>query len=472
MTENIDAIILGAGITGLSCAYFLKNAGLNLRVLESEAACGGRIKTLSEANYLLEAGPNTLQSKDSELWDLVCELGLESRVEFAPENSRRRWIVRDGKLALLPTGPAQIFTTKALSWRGLLRAALEPFHLSRPHPDESVATFVRQHLGSEVCDYLLNPFVRGIYAGDPEQLSIRAAFPKLFEAASRTGSIVRGLIGARRKARNVARASKKAASIYTFSGGIGDLIAALREKLSGCIETGAEALRLSVDSDGFYRVECSHGAKVLKSRRIIFTVPAEIAAKLITPLDSRLAESFEKLNYPALAVVYTAYKRAQVQHALDGFGFLAPAKEKRFVLGTLFSSSLARGRAPADEVLLTSMVAGSSEPEKFLIGDPGLIDNVQRDLRELLGIAGKPVFSKVTRWERSIPQYSLQQLELCDRIAAFERSYPGISFVGNYRNGVSVGACVKGAKELSGAIVANSQLTRDQDRILNEVQNG
>jgi oxygen-dependent protoporphyrinogen oxidase len=406
---------------------------------------GGSIRTVRESGYLYELGPNTLARRDAALWKLIGELGLEGEVHYAAPESRNRYIVRGGRLLALPQGPGEFLRTPLLSWFGKLRLLGDLAQLRGADPDESVAAFMRRRLGREAMEYVVDPFVRGIYAGDPERLLIRTAFPILYGWEREAGSLLVGALRAYR--RQAARRSGEVpppSPLYGFRDGLSVLPERLAEALSGRIYLRTRLERFfPLPEGGFEAFLIREGqAERVCTRYLVLAVPSFEAASLVRFLDGETARRLEEIEYAPLAVVYTAFRQEDVPRALDGFGFLCPSREGRFVLGSLWSSTLFPGRTPAGQLALTAMVGGATRPERAFLSDAALLDGVLRDYRELLGINAQPVFVRIHRWERAIPQYTGRHAEALEAIERMERTFPGLYLLGSYRQGVSVGACV------------------------------
>ncbi len=357
----------------------------------------------------------------------------------------------------MPLSPPAFLRTPLFSWRTKLGLVREPFIARSPaDAEETVADFVRRRLGREFLDYAIEPFVAGIYAGDPELLSVKAAFPRLHALEQNYGSLIRGMIlGARERRRNAEKA-KNTAKSFSFRAGMQALTDALARGVGvERIRCGARVERvLRADGGGFIIEAASHGERLTRNARaLVLAAPAYEAARLVASLAPGAATALQEIVYPPVASVVSAYWRSEVAHPLDGFGFLAPKVERPRVLGTLFSSSMFDGRAPADVVALTTFVGGRRDPE-FAREEPARVSaNVRESLQRHLG-AREPLWSEVTRWERAIPQYALGHLARIAAVESAEQALPGLHFCANYRGGVSVGDCIKSAHALAERVVA------------------
>lgn len=438
---NHDVLVVGAGISGLVCAWQLQNAGARVAVVEAAPRAGGAIGTRRADGVLVEAGPNSMLETTPRIGELVQALGLQSeRVEPGPE-AKKRYILRDGRVQPVPTSPGAFLGTSLFSWGAKLALAREPFVGRGPADrEESVADFVRRRLGQEFLDYAINPFVSGVYAGDPEKLSVRAAFPRLVELEQRYGGLIRGQIMGARERKRSAEKSKNTASMMTFRSGMQAMTDALAARLATFV-TGAAVMGLERTTGGF-RATAADG-RTFDAADVVLAVPAYATRPLVAALAPAAAQALAGMIYPPVVSVVSAYRREDVSHPLDGFGFLVPEKEKRRILGTIFSSSLFPGRGPDGMVVLTTFVGGMRQPELARAPDADVLALVQAENAALLGAAPRAAMVELTRWAQAIPQYSLGHLERVAATDAAQAALPGLHFCANWRGGISVGDCIK-----------------------------
>ena len=442
---RVDVLVGGAGISGLVAAHRLQRAGLSVAVLEAAERPGGVIRSVAQQGRLYETGPNSALDTSPLIGELVAELGLGERLRWASTAASRRYVLRDGVPMVLPTSPAAFFTTRLFSVSAKLALLREPFvPPADPHAEESIAAFVRRRLGSEFLDYVIDPFVSGVYAGDPEQISVQAAFPKLHALEQRWRSLIRGQVFGAAKRRRQQGVAKNSARSFSFDGGMQVLIDALAAGLHGLhLQTRVSAFSRDADGGFVVNADAQGEPRSWRARQLVLAVPADAAAALLQPHAADAAAALREIDYAPVATVASVYARAAIAHALDGFGVLVPRVERRQLLGVLFSSSMFGGRAPAGEVLLTSFVGGMRQPPLAALPDDELAALVHGEHQALLGARQAPLLQQVTRWPRAIPQYTLGHGGRLARVLAAERGLPGLLFCANWLGGVAVGDCIK-----------------------------
>ena len=428
----VDVLVVGSGISGLSTAYRLSKAGVSVLVCEKEEEIGGNIRTRSEGGYLFEEGPQTVLA-DGEVLGFFKELGLEP-VEASP-SSKNRYILRKGRLIPVPLNPVSFLTTPLLSFKGKLRVLKEFFIPPEPKEEESLASFVRRRLGEEVLRYLVQPFVSGVYAGDPEELSVRYAFPKLY-ALEKEGGLIRGALKR--------RALGPGGVLVSFKGGLKDLVEALSSKLE--IRKENVVLRIRKKEDRF--VIDTRGGKV-EARAVVVSSPAYTLSYLLKDLSWSAAKEFEEIDYPPLAVANVGVKGGSVP---EGFGFLAPRVEGKRILGVIFSSKIFKGRSPEGRELLTVYIGGATDRGVAEMKEEEILEVVEKELKEILGVQSFD-FAKVKVWKRSIPQYKVGYGKFLDLAEEVEREFKGLFLTGNYLGGVSVADCVRRSKVVAEKVI-------------------
>ena len=446
--------VLGGGVTGLAAAWRLARAGHEVRLLEAAPRLGGSVRTESAEGWLVESGPNSFQETSPEIGALISELGLDAERLLPSPEAKNRYVAAKGKLVALPSpaSPAEFMASSLLSLRTKLRVVGEATQQPRERAeDASVADFARGHFGAEAVARVVQPLISGIYAGDPERLSARHAFPRIWEAERKTGSLVRAAKAAGQERRDQGLPS--APPILSFRRGLQTLTDALAAQLPrGSVSLKADARSIGPGTAARWRVAWTTGVEAFTGDFdfVIAALPAWGLARLAigaggaTPL-ARLSG----IEYPPVACVFLGYRREQVRHPLDGFGALVPATEGRSILGAIFTSSLFAGRAPAGHVALTVLAGGALQPEIAGLPKAELLRRVGADLADLVGAEGDPVFSRQAVWPRAIPQYNLGYGEHLALMARCEREHPGVLIGGSVRDGISLPDCLLSGVSLS-----------------------
>jgi protoporphyrinogen/coproporphyrinogen III oxidase len=451
------AVVIGGGVSGLACAYRLKKLGMPVTLLEASPRVGGLIETVEKNGFLFESGPQSFQGTET-LLGVIHDLGIDGELRKADPRAPR-YVLRHGRLHKIPMSPQALIVNSLLSPGTRWKVASEPFkHTKPPSEEESVASFVRRKFGHEILEYLVSPFVSGVYAGDPEKLSLRAAFPTLEEWEREYGSVLRGAMKSRSSAsRATTTARKGPPPLCSFRRGLNTLMAALGTSLGENAQTGAcaSAVRPSGsmgDAEYEIRVVRSEREETLVAQAVVLAAPAYAASRLVGSVAPHLASVLSGIAYASLAVVGTAYREKQASAALDGFGVLIPRSEKHRTLGIVWNSSLFGGRAPDGEMMLTSFVGGATDPEIVTKTDEEILAIVQDEHAKILGITGSPLDAVVWKHEKALPQYNLGHGHAVEAIREAERTVPGLYFAGNYLEGPSIGKCVEEGFETADAI--------------------
>lgn len=474
MSERVVAII-GGGVSGLATAESVQRhalqAGLPTRilVLESESSPGGKIRTTKEAGFVVETGPHGFLDKEPKMFELIDRLGLRDRLVSANTSSARRYILRAGRLREVPMSPPAFLTSDILPLTGKLRVLFEPFMPGPPTDEESVRDFAARRIGRQAADVLVDAMVTGIYGGDPRRLSLRAAFPRMFELERDHGSLIRAQIAVAQQRREQKRLSAgtgavvpeqrgtgaPAGTLHSFDEGLGvliDALAARAEVRCGELVQGIERVGPR------YRVHAR--GEVLEADAVVSTVPAYVVEPLLAPHAPALAARLGRVPYVACSVVVHGFRQEDVGRSVEGFGFLVPGGEKRDVLGTIWASTVFPGHAPAGLVMFRSMLGGARRPDLAHVSDEELARRARAELNELMQVRPKatPVLERVIPWPKAIPQYEIghgPKVEAADEV---ERACPGLFVSGNAYRGVAVLACVAQA-DLVGERVARHLAT-------------
>jgi oxygen-dependent protoporphyrinogen oxidase len=448
---NPQVVVIGGGISGLACAYRLWQLGVPVTLLEADERAGGLIDTVEQEGFLFETGPQSFQGTDSAL-DLVRELGLESDLCQADPRAPR-YVVRHGRLEKLPMSPQAVLRSSLLGVGSRWRVASEALRRTKPPTEEeSVAQFVRRKFGHEILEYLVSPFVSGVYAGDPEKLSLRAAFPSLDEWERAYGSVLRGAM----KSRPAKGAGTGPPPLCSFHHGMAMLTRTMAAKLGESARLGAcvEAVtRNDRDGSARYQIRFTQNgrAETIEAKAVVIATPAYAASHLVSALSAPLARSLSGIAYAGMAVVGAGYYAKQVGTVMDGFGVLIPRSEKYRTLGIVWTSSLFPDRGGEGRTTLTSFVGGATDPEIVERRDEEILAIVQDESARLLAITGQPIVSQVWKHPKALPQYNLGHGHTVDAVRECERAIPGLYFVGNYLEGPSIGKCVDGGSQAAEA---------------------
>ncbi|MGE3310397.1 MAG: protoporphyrinogen oxidase [Limisphaerales bacterium] len=443
--------ILGAGVTGLVAAHRLQRLGIPVTVYEAADRPGGVVQTFRQDGYLAESGPNTLLETSPRIRELLVDLGLDKQVLESNPAANRRYLVRNGRPSPLPDSLRGWLATDLFSLTAKFRILgdlVQP--RCAPDHEENLATFVVRRLGREFLDRAINPFVAGVYAGDPERLSVREAFPRLHAVEQKYGSLLVGQVLGARERRRRGEIPRANAPKLSFPDGLGSFVHALHQSLGDAVHLDTEVTSLGAAHPGsdtsagwVVTSRCRGETTTRPHRAILLAAPAHRLARLTwTGPDRNDLAWLDDIEYAPVSALVLGFRREDVEHPLDGFGVLVPAIEKIPILGALFSSSLFPHRAPPGHVTLTCYLGGTRKPDLALAPLQSQLESTLAALRTLLGVRGSPTFVHHTVHARGIPQYNLGFRRFRDRMTALESAHPGLVFAGHFRNGISLGDCV------------------------------
>lgn len=467
-------VIVGGGITGLTAAYRLLRAGrdesgapLEVTLLEERPRLGGNIQTEKRDGFLIDGGPDSFVATKPQATALCKELGLGESLIVTTEENRKVYVLRKGELEVLPEGLALGIPTRFLPlakspiipWLGKARMAFDlVIPRRRDEGDESIGSFFRRRLGSDAVVRLAEPLLGGIYAGDVDQLSMRATFPQLVELEEKYRSLIRGAL-AQRKARGGHTAGKAPPSPFqSLLGGMGQLVDALVaaiEKAGGTLRLGAkvETIR-KVEGEQGFTLDLAGEAAPIHADRLLLCTPAYVAASTLEGLDADIAASLREIPYLSTGTVTLAYRRADVPHSLDASGLIIPRDEGRRALAATFISSKWKGRAPEGSALLRVFIGGHRDPGALTRSDDELVALGRDELERLVGVKADPLFSRVFRYEKSNAQPIVGHQARVQGIRKLAEKHPGLLFAGAAFDGVGIPDCVRQANEAAAAIIA------------------
>ena len=455
MPSSKKIVIIGAGISGLTTAYLLFKEGYDVIVLEQKDKVGGSIETIDENGFLFDRGPNSGLETTPLIQQLVKDLSLEEQFVYANREGNKRYILKNGQLHALPMSPPTFFKTKLFSEKAKLRLLAEPFiGKSKDGYYQSIAEFVTRRLGKEFLDYAINPFVAGVYAGKPEDLSVKSAFPKLYALEEEYGGLIIGTIRSIRKRKKSKEVSKQSAKMFSFNDGMKVLPVAMANELGNRISTGVEVTSVRKTAEENYGVTFrdTNQNLTLLADVVLSTVPAYKASELFGHFDEDLSKHLNAIYYPPVLVLYLVYKRSAVGQPLDGFGFLIPEKEEKSFLGAIWSSVIFPNRSDEDKAAFTLFIGGSRDAGFVDDVEQLVIDRARREFELIMKISAEPVVVAKRLWQKAIPQYNLGYVEHENFFDHFEKDNKGIFLGGNYRGGISVGDCIKNSELVANKI--------------------
>lgn len=463
---EVDTLVVGSGISGSTLAYRLHTSSSHsLLLTEARNVVGGNVISRKRDGYIWEEGPNTFQPA-THIMRLAVDLGLKDDIVLA-DHSLPRFVYWNAKLFALPLGPKDLPTFNLLSPWGAIRAGLGAmgFVLPAPRTEESIKQFITRHLGAEVFAKMIDPFVSGVYAGDPSKLSMSAAFKKIFALASLGGTqgIIEGaIIRIGQKKREAPPVDPelptwKGGALGSFRDGLGMLPNAVAKKLGDRVKLGWTLTSVSQEGDGRYRAtyDTPEGVRTVIAKAVAITTPASTAAKILSETIQGV-EAIKDIYYPPVWSVSLAYPKAEFREPLRGFGNLIPRSMGIRTLGTIWSSCLFPGRAPESMELLLSYIGGAQDPGIKDMSEEEVVAIVDNDIKKILmkdesGV--NPVVVGVRKWERAIPQYNIGYWQVMEKVSTGLEQHPGIFLGGNYTSGVAFGDCVLWGIETAPEIV-------------------
>ena len=474
MTRPRTVVIVGGGISGLATAFSLHEkatkAGLSIRctILESGSSWGGKIVTHRVGELVTEAGPDSFLSQKQAALDLCAKLGLADRLINTNETGKKACVLYGGRLHDLPEGllsfvPKQLgpfFRSGLFTWKGLARMGLEI--AVRPGPstgDESMAAFLRRRFGAQAFERVLEPLMAGIYAGDAEQMSLRATFPRFFELEQQYGSVVRGMIATKKNTTPTVSGHPKRTMFVSLKNGLGELVTALTQRLTqqgvdlrlGC---RVDALRVRSHELGrwMYDLILQDGS-ALSAESLVLATPAYVSAELLRPLTPIAGGLLDMIPYASTATIAMAFPAQAMSHAIDGFGFIVPRTEGRDLIAATWTSRKWPFRAPADQLLVRCYVGGVGRENILQLDDEALTTKVRTELAIVSGIRAEPMYTEVNRWWKAMPQYTLGHLNRLAQLDAAVGRYPGLVLTGAGYRGIGIPDCIRDGEAAAGRVM-------------------
>ncbi len=464
-----SVIIVGGGISGLSTALALQEQAasadlpLSFTLLDAAPVWGGKIVTHRVGRWVMEAGPDSFLSQKPWAMDLCKRLGIADELINTNPMEKKASVLRGGQLHELPEGlvtftPSQLgpfFRSGLLSWIDLARMGCDVVIPPRKSTDdESLGAFFRRRFGRHACERVMEPLMAGIYAGDAEQMSLRATFPRFYELEQTHGSVIRGMMAARRaRARSVSNGRPQHTMFVTLKNGLADLVAGMTARIQrggGVLKAGvqAEALRVRSHQAGrwMYDVICSDGT-ACSAEAVVLATPAYISADLIRPLSPLAAGLMETIPYASTATISLIYPAAAVGSMLQGFGFVVPRIEGRDLIAATWTSLKWPHRAPSDEVSVRCYLGGVGREAILERDDEGLVRCVREELASIVGLQATPQYVEVNRWHRAMPQYTIGHLDRLTQLEAAVSRFGGLTITGAGYRGVGLPDCIRDGAE-------------------------
>lgn len=435
-TADTRVAIIGGGISGLAAALALEKRGVPYQLLEAGESFGGVIRTEARDGFVLEGGPDAMLAQKPEAIALCRELGLGDRLVPTNPDERAVFVLHRRKLHPLPEGMMLAVPTKIVpflasslfSWPGKLRMGLDlVIPGQNGHADESIASFLRRRFGQEAVERIGEPLLAGIHAGDPERLSILATFPRFRELERKHGSLVRGMWAAPRP--KAPPAGKSPAAFYSLRGGLSELVEALVARLD------AASLRLRarvrrIEADGASFALATEAGAVVRASRVVVAAPGPRIAQALEPLAPEAATALAAIPFASSATVLLGYRRGDVAHPLDGYGMVVPRGEGLRTSALSFVSTKFPYRAPEGHVLLRGFLGGVRDPGALSLRDDEMIECVRSEMRDVLGLRGEPVLTRVFRWPAGTPQLEVGHLERMRVVEQAIARVPGLFLTG------------------------------------------
>ncbi len=469
-------VIIGGGIAGLATAYSLtslapEGAGLDITILETRKKPGGNIQTEKRRGFIIEGGPDCFLSEKPWAVKLCREIGLGEQLLPTNDRLRKTFVLSGGRLHELPEGVILMIPTKIMplalsgliSWRGKLRMLLEVFiPRKKDRSDESLGHFVRRRLGEEVLDKIAEPLVAGIHAADPDTMSVRASFPKFVQLEEEYGSLIRGMIKRMAKFRKRPSSTnpwgdrKKMTMFVTLEDGMSTLIETLVSIITERgvkIRTEATVKEVGEEKKGRLRVVLTNG-DAMTADAVVIAAPAHAAARLTRGLDRELSKKLGEIPFSSTATVTMAFKESDIPRPLNGFGFVVPRSEGRGIMASTWSSVKFDGRAPEGSVLLRCFVGGAKGAELLELNNKEMTEMVRRELRDIMGITAEPLFTRIFRWKKAMPQYTIGHEERVREIEALTADHKGLFLTGSSYRGIGIPDSIHGGETTARRILS------------------
>ncbi|MBI4041686.1 MAG: protoporphyrinogen oxidase [Deltaproteobacteria bacterium] len=438
MSISKECVVIGGGISGLSSAFFLKRSGRDVALYEKSDRVGGMIHTVTKEGFMLEEGPNAYMGHEGAICEMIDGLDISSQKILAQPLAKNRFIYRRGRIHAVPQNPLKFMISPLLSWSSKCRILMEPF-LTKGRGEETIGQFFQKRIGPEATRILIDAWVCGIYAGNIDELSAEACFPRWVALERKHRSLFLGLFKD--------KSPKRDRTLFSFKSGMSYLPSCMEQWLGKSIFKKHHVLNVEKTKKDHYTVilENEQGELVVETPTLIFATPAYVTAEALQHVDVAIATSLLRIAYAPLCVFHWGFQKGHVLKKLNGFGFLVPRSQRKRTLGVLWNSSLFEQRAPQDHVLLTVMAGGAIDPTAY--ADELLMNQLYREIKEMLDFQGPPVMTHEKRYLKALPQYRLGHLAMRAKVEDALKQHPGLYIIGNFLDGISTVECIEKGRQ-------------------------
>ena len=434
--NEVETIILGAGISGLTLGHYLNKRDKDFLIFESSKYIGGNISTKNTKGFICENGPNTVLLNNKSVQDLISDLKIKNDIIYPNDNNKKRFLISKGKLIEIPQSFAQFIMSNILSLTAKIRIFFEIF-IKKSDSNLSVYDFFSRRFGKEFHDILIEPFLTGVYAGNTRKMSIKYVLKKIWEVEQNYGSVILGFM--KKKSRKISPRS------FNFKNGLSDLTNALQHKIKDKIRFTSKITSISKIGN-LYEITVNNDIKY-RCSKLISTIPAYALSDII--FDKKLSQNLKKIYYCPIYVLHLGIEKQKIKDDISGFGVLTKPSDNKSFLGIIFNSRIFPHVAPSDKDLMTVMVGGTRQEQLLKTDKDLLFDKIVRDIRKLISYDGKIIMKHDFLWDKGIPQYGLDHDYIINEIKNFENKNKDFHIMGNYVNGISVSDCIEKASVVS-----------------------
>ncbi|MBN2226134.1 MAG: protoporphyrinogen oxidase [candidate division Zixibacteria bacterium] len=462
--SKLRIAVAGGGISGLSAGIFIRERygdRAEFVIFERGAVPGGTIQVTRETGYIADWGSNGFLDREPLTLEFIRHIGLSDKLYPSNQKSAKRFIFRDNRLWEISAKPQKFLTSGLLSLGGRLRCAGEYFgRPKRNDRDESIFDFGVRRIGREAAEMLIDPMVSGVFGGDSTALSLASCFPRMEQMERQYGSLTKAMLAKKKESKGKKPGGPAGPSghLTSFTGGLYTLIEHLQTKLHDNLRTDSPVVSITRNTDRTYTVQTESSSETFD--RVILAIPSYQAADILADFHPELAKQLYEIPYADIAVICQGYKISTVGCPLDGFGFLVPHNQGRDILGSIWTSTIFPEQAPAGYVLFRTMVGGARRADLVARNEASLNDLVHRELSSILAITSEPVFRKVIRWQRAIPQYVIGHSGRLKRIDDYLAGFDGLYLAGNAYIGVGLNDAIKRSYH-----IVTAMHERDRDKI-------